>query len=341
MFKLVISDDEGRATVVPLARDEVTVGRGNGNTIRLTERNVSRSHAKFVKHNGSFLISDLSSYNGVHINGKRIDAQVALTDGDRVAIGDYQIAFEAEEIDVDWNDETPVQIIAPSRLVVLTEPAPGAEFSLSKPQQRIGRDETIDIFINHKSVSHEHAEIVVGYDDVRIVDLESANGVRINGKHVTESKLAPGDLVEVGEVLFRFEPPVEPAHLPADPVEFQAAPAEVRSGGSHSTKLLLGVVGAVAVLGAVAFIGKSAFAPNKAVVTPVESSSTSTTTLAEAEPLEIEDPNPTNPTMDGITEEQLAVVADSAQACQAAVAQADWEEAMSRAGGWPGHRSTT
>ena len=42
MWKLVIEDDEGKRTVVPLTRDEYTLGRREGNTIRLTERNVSR-----------------------------------------------------------------------------------------------------------------------------------------------------------------------------------------------------------------------------------------------------------------------------------------------------------
>ena len=35
MFKLVIQDDEGKTTVVPLIRDEITIGRKEGNTIRL------------------------------------------------------------------------------------------------------------------------------------------------------------------------------------------------------------------------------------------------------------------------------------------------------------------
>ena len=44
MWKLVIEDDEGKRTVVPLTRDDYTIGRKEGNTIRLTERNVSRDH---------------------------------------------------------------------------------------------------------------------------------------------------------------------------------------------------------------------------------------------------------------------------------------------------------
>ena len=58
VFKLSIEDDEGKTTVVPLARDEMTVGRMEGNTIRLTERNVSRRHARLSRQNGALFIED-------------------------------------------------------------------------------------------------------------------------------------------------------------------------------------------------------------------------------------------------------------------------------------------
>ena len=72
MWKLVIEDDEGKRTVVPLTRDDYTIGRKDGNTIRLTERNVSRAHAKIRKMtNGTgppdrvhYLLEDQESYNG-------------------------------------------------------------------------------------------------------------------------------------------------------------------------------------------------------------------------------------------------------------------------------------
>ena len=71
MYKLQIRDDEGRTTSVPLLRDEVTIGRKEGNTIRLTERNVSRRHARLIKKNGQIVVDDLSRY-GTRINGRRI-----------------------------------------------------------------------------------------------------------------------------------------------------------------------------------------------------------------------------------------------------------------------------
>ena len=61
MVKLIIEDDEGRKTVVPFARDEITVGRQEGNTIRLTERNVSRRHARLLKQDQQVMVEDLGS----------------------------------------------------------------------------------------------------------------------------------------------------------------------------------------------------------------------------------------------------------------------------------------
>src|SRR3954468_8043462 len=96
MYKLIIEDDEGKTTVVPLIRDEITIGRKEGNTIRLTERNVSRRHAKLSKANGSVFIEDLSSYNGIKGNGDRIAARSPISEGDRIQIGDYQLALKVD-----------------------------------------------------------------------------------------------------------------------------------------------------------------------------------------------------------------------------------------------------
>src|SRR5262245_19857632 len=97
MYKLIIEDDEGKTTVVPLIRDEITIGRKEGNTIRLTERNVSRRHAKLSKANGSVYIEDLQSYNGIRVNGDRIAGKAPVAEGDRIQIGDYQLALKLDK----------------------------------------------------------------------------------------------------------------------------------------------------------------------------------------------------------------------------------------------------
>jgi pSer/pThr/pTyr-binding forkhead associated (FHA) protein len=96
MYKLIIEDDEGKTTVVPLIRDEITIGRKEGNTIRLTERNVSRRHARLCRQNGSLFIEDAQSYNGVRVNGSRLTGRAAVREGDRIQIGDYLLAVQLD-----------------------------------------------------------------------------------------------------------------------------------------------------------------------------------------------------------------------------------------------------
>lgn len=107
MVKLIIEDDEGRKTVVPLIRQEITIGRQEGNTIRLTERNISRHHARLFRQNGSILVEDLGSYNGIRLNGERIEGKIPVRDGDLIEIGDYDLAIR--------DDSAPQPSASPSR----------------------------------------------------------------------------------------------------------------------------------------------------------------------------------------------------------------------------------
>jgi pSer/pThr/pTyr-binding forkhead associated (FHA) protein len=96
MLKLVIADDEGKKTVVPLVRDEITIGRKEGNTIRLTERNVSRRHARIVKRTNDYMLEDLASYNGIVVNNARLVEARPIRHGDEIRIGDYTLQIVDE-----------------------------------------------------------------------------------------------------------------------------------------------------------------------------------------------------------------------------------------------------
>ena len=83
MFKLTIEDDEGKTTVVPLRGTRSRSVGSEGNTIRLTERNVSRRHARLLRQNGALYIEDLASFTGVRVNGTKIAARDAAARGRR------------------------------------------------------------------------------------------------------------------------------------------------------------------------------------------------------------------------------------------------------------------
>ncbi|MBC7794975.1 MAG: FHA domain-containing protein, partial [Clostridia bacterium] len=99
-FKLIIEDDEGRRSVVAIdletERDGISIGRQEGNVIRLNERNVSRRHARFMREQLGIFAEDLDSYNGVWVNGDRIKGRQELHDGDTVRVGDFQLELRGE-----------------------------------------------------------------------------------------------------------------------------------------------------------------------------------------------------------------------------------------------------
>ncbi|MFC1654521.1 FHA domain-containing protein [Myxococcota bacterium] len=257
LFKLIIEDDEGHTTIVPLVKEEITIGRKEGNTIRLTERNVSRHHARLIKSNGTVFIEDLDSYNGVKVNGDKITARTNVREGDLIEIGDYHFALQWIEEQgppptpsgvppipkpdsppalPQTQDRAPTQTDGPTavmklpldekapdergrvrtipekeagRLVIITTELAGSEFPLTRSEMLLGRTEENDIVLAHRSVSSRHAKIVYDGGIYRIIDMDSANGVLVNGEEYARVDLRRGDMIELGHVRLRYVAPSE------------------------------------------------------------------------------------------------------------------------------------
>jgi|SRR5579872_5916582 len=76
-------------------RTGVTLGREATNTIALgNDTTVSRRHAAIRAENGTYIVSDEGSSNGVYVNGVRISGTQPLRPGDEVQIGNTRFRFE-------------------------------------------------------------------------------------------------------------------------------------------------------------------------------------------------------------------------------------------------------
>jgi len=70
------------------------IGRGDGCTIMLDSRSVSRLHALIQRRDtGDFSLVDLGSRNGSFVNSRRVSVPVVLCDGDHVVFGDQELSF--------------------------------------------------------------------------------------------------------------------------------------------------------------------------------------------------------------------------------------------------------
>lgn len=85
-------------------------------------------------------------------------------------------------------------------LVALTD---GPDLILDKPILMVGRHQECDIQIESRKVSRRHCCFALVNDALHVRDLESTNGVRVNGARVQESQLQPGDEVTLGNLRYR------------------------------------------------------------------------------------------------------------------------------------------
>jgi len=67
--------------------DSVLVGRSDTADVVIDEPTVSSHHCLFFRRDGRWYVRDTASKNGTFVNGQRVTGALALSDGDRIALG--------------------------------------------------------------------------------------------------------------------------------------------------------------------------------------------------------------------------------------------------------------
>jgi Protein of unknown function (DUF3662)/FHA domain len=79
-------------------------------------------------------------------------------------------------------------------------------YVLEGPVATLGRSRECDCVFRDPNISRVHAELRRGpTGDWQIVDLDSTNGVKVNGRRVASTRLSPGDEVTLGTTRFVFD----------------------------------------------------------------------------------------------------------------------------------------
>jgi diguanylate cyclase (GGDEF)-like protein len=89
-------------------------------------------------------------------------------------------------------------------LIVISGGDIGDQHRIKINQTLIGRSINADIQVNDDSASRDHALIIKDRNGYRVADNESKNGCFINDKKVGECYLHDGDLLRVGNTIFKF-----------------------------------------------------------------------------------------------------------------------------------------
>lgn len=113
-----------------------------------------------------------------------------------------------------------------AKLTITSGPDKGREFPLGDSQV-LGRLGRCTIPLKDTRASREHARIYRAPDGFHVIDLNSKNGILVNGQKVEKAKLAGGDEIQVGDTWCRIELDA------ADAAAFEAA-SEVRPESARS-----------------------------------------------------------------------------------------------------------
>ncbi|MBS1715762.1 MAG: FHA domain-containing protein [Armatimonadetes bacterium] len=178
-------------------------------------------HAEIVRRQGGFVFRDL--IGGATVNGVPVQ-QAWLRDGDQVAVGGALFVFGSRGGAPRRASATPLAPVgnAPAGpevapvLKPVDAPLPrighrladgfGQVYGLPPGKLTIGRDAANGIALAWDAgVSRSHGEFQTDDSGVTYRDLGSSNGSRVNGRPVTEARLSPGDVIELGSTSLRYD----------------------------------------------------------------------------------------------------------------------------------------
>ncbi|MFN2225945.1 MAG: FHA domain-containing protein, partial [Anaerolineae bacterium] len=83
---------------LPKAGRRITIGRHSSNVLVIKHPRVSRYHAVIEQFGARFRLQDLNSDNGTFVNGKRVDKETWIKEGDEIRIASHRLVFQEDGI---------------------------------------------------------------------------------------------------------------------------------------------------------------------------------------------------------------------------------------------------
>lgn len=101
MASLFVVSGGDKVDYYPLGKRTTVVGRDEAVPVQVVDKQVSRKHMqiRLDKESECYYATDMTSRNGVFINGRKIAAETVLADGDRIRIGDTDMLFTLKDFD--------------------------------------------------------------------------------------------------------------------------------------------------------------------------------------------------------------------------------------------------
>jgi general secretion pathway protein E len=95
MPRMILRPANWQGQIIKVESEPITIGRHPSNTVCLHDEKCSRHHCVIEPDpGGQFRVRDLSSRNGVKVNGERIAGEFVVGDGDTLRVGNHEFTVE-------------------------------------------------------------------------------------------------------------------------------------------------------------------------------------------------------------------------------------------------------
>ena len=138
---------------------------------------------------------------------EQIIARAAVVAGQITALTSRYAAIDSRirAIESSRRNEHPPVYVGRRQAALVVSDMRGTRYVLGPGTTFLGRTGDNDVKVGARFVSRRHARIVGGNGGFVIEDLDSRNGVFVNGRQVAKMQLTDGDLIDIGDCRFRFE----------------------------------------------------------------------------------------------------------------------------------------
>src|SRR5689334_18681060 len=137
MFAIVISEKGGAERRESFDKNEINVGRVQGNDLMLPKGNVSKHHARLLFRDGRFIVTDLKSTNGTYVNGRKIAQATIVREGDKIYVGDFVLRVEVTSSPGSSPNRTSTSIPAAASITAPSAGVLGISSGTSRPAMNL------------------------------------------------------------------------------------------------------------------------------------------------------------------------------------------------------------
>src|SRR5262245_17454819 len=220
-----------RIVEFPDEASEIRIGRSSDLDLSLPFKSLSSLHARLVRKKAAaagghdtWVLEDLESKNGTFVGKHRLKPgeQRLMLAGTEIDLAQVRVVFDgisrplsgaegtgtiARRLVSDLFQGSP-EMNAPT-LTVIDGADNVTTLKLTEREKAytVGRSSTCDLYFPVEELSRKHASFTRGEHGIIVRDLDSKNGITVNGLKAVRQRVRDGDVVEMGPLKLRLKDP--------------------------------------------------------------------------------------------------------------------------------------